>query len=58
MDHFLLYVCGVSVFAIVWLYYGLVNQKARPEGVALIGYGALAISAVLTIFFFGVALYR
>jgi hypothetical protein len=58
MDHFLLYVCGVSVFAIIWLYYGLVNQKARPEGIALVGYGAVAFSAVLTIIFFGVALYR
>jgi hypothetical protein len=58
MDHFLLYVCGVSVFAIIWLFYGLVNQKARPEGIALVGYVAVAASVVMTVFFFGVAIYR
>jgi len=58
MDQFLIYVCGVSVFAIIWLLYGLINQNARPEGIALVGYVAVAASVVMTVFFFGVSLYR
>jgi len=58
MDQYLIYVCGVSVFAIIWLFYALINQQARPEGIGLLGYGAVAASVVMTIFFFGVALYR
>ncbi|HEX3722131.1 MAG TPA: hypothetical protein VHV31_05030 [Nitrolancea sp.] len=58
MDQFLIYVCGVSVFAIIWLFYGLINQKARPQGLGLVGYVAVAASVVMTIFFFGVSLYR
>ncbi len=58
MDQFLLFVVVVAAFAIIWLFYGLVNQKARPEGIALVGYGAVAASVVMTIVFLGVAIYR
>ncbi len=58
MDEFLIIVVGVAVFAIIWLWYGLVNQKARFEGIAAVGYGAVAASIVMSIIFLGVAIYR
>jgi len=58
MDQYLIFVVGVAAFAIIWLFYGLVNQKARPEGIALVGYGAVAASILMAIVFLGVAIYR
>jgi hypothetical protein len=58
MDQYLIFVVAVAAFAIIWLFYALVNQKARPEGIALVGYGAVAACVVMTLVFFGVALYR
>ena len=57
-DVFLLYVVGVAIFALIWLYYGLVHFKAAPRGVALIGYGTVALSIIATIVFAVVAFYR
>ena len=58
MDQFLAFVVVVAAFAIIWLWYGLVNQKARPEGIALVGYGAVAACILMTVVFLGVAIYR
>lgn len=58
MDQYLVFVTVVGVFASIWLFYGLVNQKARPEGIALVGYGAVAACVVMTAVFVGVAFYR
>lgn len=58
MDQYLIFVVVTAAFAIIWLYYALLNQKARPEGIALVGFGAVAASLVMTIVFLGVALYR
>jgi len=58
MDDFLIFVAVVGLFAVIWLFYGLVNQKARPEGIALVGYGAVAACVVMCIVFLGVAFYR
>ena len=58
MDEFLIFVVAVAAFAIIWLWYGLVNQKARFEGIAMVGYGAVAACILMTIIFLGVAIYR
>lgn len=58
VDAFLIYVGGVSIFALAWLYYGLVHFKANPKGVALVGYGAVALSVIVVIVVFVVAFIR
>ena len=58
MDDFLIFVAVVGAFAIIWLYYALVNQKARAEGIALVGYGAVVACVIMCIVFLGVAFYR
>ncbi len=58
MDAFLIFVGVVGLFAVIWLYYALVNQKARFEGIALVGYGAVAACVIMCLVFLGVAFYR
>lgn len=58
VDAFLIYVGGVAVYALIWLYYGLVHMRAQRSGVALIGYGAVGLSTIFTIIVFIVAFIR
>ncbi len=58
MDQYLIFVVVVAIYAIIWLFYALRNQNARPVGIGLVGYGAVAASVIMTIVFLGVAIYR
>ena len=58
VDAFLIYVGGVAIYAIIWLYYGLVHMRAQRSGIALVGYGSVGFSVIFTLICFVVAFYR
>jgi hypothetical protein len=58
VDAFLIYVAGVAVYAIIWLFYGLIHMRAPRSGLALIGYGSVGFSALFTLVLLVVAFIR
>ncbi|HET7036674.1 MAG TPA: hypothetical protein VFI42_13400 [Thermomicrobiaceae bacterium] len=58
VDAFLMYVGGVSIFALIWLYYGLRHFQAQRSGIALVGYGSVALSVIIVIIVFIVGAIR
>ncbi|HEU5422758.1 MAG TPA: hypothetical protein VFU72_04395 [Nitrolancea sp.] len=58
VDAFLMYVGGVSIFALLWLYYGLRHFQAQRSGIALVGYGSVALSIIVVVIVFIVGAIR
>lgn len=45
----------LAFYAVIWLFYGMIHFNVPRKGLGLIGYVAVAATAVLTVFFIGYA---
>ncbi len=43
----------LALYAVIWLFYGMIHFNVPREGLGLIGYVAVAVVAVATVFFIG-----
>lgn len=48
-DASLIFLGGIAFYAVIWAFYGLIHLRVPREGVGAVGYGAVALSAVMTV---------